>query len=148
MNKAASAYVLDTSAWLTLIEDEAGSDTVQEILEQAQAGEAVVLVSFMSFMEVYYITLQDRDETEALERVNLIAALPVLRVESTGGLNILAAELKAAHRLSVADAWIAALAKERGATLVHKDPEFKQVEGEVNVLELPYKLTAEGGHAA
>ena len=43
------------------------------------------------------------------------------------------------HRLSVADAWIAALAKERGATLVHKDPEFKQVEAEVKVLELPYK---------
>jgi predicted nucleic acid-binding protein len=104
-------------------------------LEQAEDGETVVLVSFMSFMEVY--------EGEALERVNLIAALPVLRVESTEGLNILAAELKAVHRLSVADAWIAALAKEREATLVHKDPEFKQVEGEIDVLELPYKTVAE-----
>jgi ribonuclease VapC len=139
MSKAMLAYVLDTSAWLTLIEDEAGSDMVQEILEQAKASEVVVLVSFMSFMEVYYVTLQERDEKEALERVNLIAALPVLRVESTRALNILAAELKAIHRLSVADVWIAALAKERGATLVHKDPEFKQVEGEVKVLELPYK---------
>lgn len=139
MNKATLAYVLDTSAWFTLIEDEAGSDTVQEILEQAKAGEAIVLVSFMSFMEVYYITLQERDENEARERVDLMAALPVLRVESTRALGILAAELKAVHRVSVADAWIAALAKERGATLVHKDPEFKQVEAEVKVLELPYK---------
>jgi predicted nucleic acid-binding protein len=139
MGKAMPAYVLDTSAWLTLIEDEAGSDAVQEILEQTQAGDAIVFISFMSFMEVYYITLQERDEKEALERVNLIAALPVLRIESTEALNVLAAELKAAHRLSVADAWIAALAKERGATLVHKDPEFKQVEGEVEVLELPCK---------
>jgi len=38
MSKATLAYVLDTSAWFTLIEDEAGSDTVQEILEQAKAG--------------------------------------------------------------------------------------------------------------
>jgi len=38
-------------------------------------------------------------------------------------LSILAGRLKADHRLSVADAWIAALAKERDATLVHKDPE-------------------------
>lgn len=44
-------YVLDTSAWLTLIEDEAGADQVQELLEKARAGEAVVLVSFMSFTD-------------------------------------------------------------------------------------------------
>lgn len=133
------AYVLDTSAWLTLIEDEPGSDLVQEVLEQAQDGESVVWVSFMSFMEVYYITLQERDTAEALERVRLIGALPILRIESTEALNVMAAELKAAYRLSVADAWIAALAKERGATLIHKDPEFKQVEDEIKVLELPYK---------
>ena len=40
----------------------------------------------------------------------------------------------------MADAWIAALAKERGAMLVHKDPEFDQIEGVVEVLELPYKI--------
>ena len=139
MNKATLAYVLDSSAWLTLIEDEPGSKIVQGILEQARDGEAVVFVSFMSFMEVYYITLQECDEKEALARVNLIAVLPVLRVESNEALNVMAAEFKAAHRLSVADAWIAALAKERDAMLVHKDPEFKQVEDEIQVLELPYK---------
>lgn len=48
--------------------------------------------------------------------------------------------LKADHRLSVADAWIAALAEERGATLVHKDPEFEQVEATIKVLKLPYKV--------
>ncbi|MEA3459958.1 MAG: PIN domain-containing protein [Chloroflexota bacterium] len=142
MNKAASAYVLDTSAWLTLIEDEAGAEAVQDILEKVQTGETIVLVSFMSFMEVYYITLQERDVNEARERVNLRAALPVLRVESTRTLGVLAAELKAAHRLSVADAWIAALAKERDATLVHKDPEFERVEAVVKVLKLPYKSVA------
>jgi predicted nucleic acid-binding protein len=94
----------------------------------------------MSFMEVYYITLQERDVDEALERVELMAAIPALRVESTRALGILAAELKGAHRLSVADAWIAALAKERDATLVHKDPEFEQVETIVQTLKLPYKV--------
>lgn len=38
-------------------------------------------------------------------------------------LSILAGRLKADRRRSVADAWIAALAKERDATVVHKDPE-------------------------
>ena len=57
MSAARDIYVLDTSAWLTLIEDEAGADSVEELIAQARAGEIVVLVSFMSFMEVYYITI-------------------------------------------------------------------------------------------
>jgi len=142
MSEAIDVYVLDTSAWLTLIEDEAGADSVQELLEKARAGEIVVLVSFMSFMEVYYITLQERDKSEAQARLDLMATLPALRVDSTTALGLLAGELKANHRLSVADAWIAALAKERQATLVHKDPEFEQVEATLKVLKLPYKASS------
>jgi len=141
MSEPLSVYVLDTSAWLTLIEDEAGSDVVQQVLEDAKAGEAIVLVSFMSLMEVYYITLQERDAKEAQKRLDLIEALPVLRVESTPSLTTMAAELKAPYHLSVADAWIAALAKEREAVLVHKDPEFEQVEPLIQVLKLPYKVS-------
>jgi predicted nucleic acid-binding protein len=36
-----------------------------------------------------------------------------------------AGKIKAAYRLSVADALIAAVAKLHQATLVHKDPEFE-----------------------
>lgn len=142
MSEAIDIYVLDTSEWLTLIEDEAGADSVQELLVRARANEVVVLVSFMSFMEVYYITLQERDPVEAQTRVKLMTASPGLRVDSTEALGVLAGELKAKHRLSVADAWIAALAKERNATLVHKDPEFEQVESAIKVLKLPYKTSA------
>ena len=76
MSEATGVYVLDTSAWLTLIEDEAGTEIVQALLKKAGAGEVTVLVSFMSFMEVYYIALQERDAKEAQERVDLMAALP------------------------------------------------------------------------
>lgn len=115
---------------------------MQGILQDARTGAVVVLVSFMSFMEVAYITLQERGEDEALTRLNLMAALPILRVESTESLGTLAGELKASHHLSVADAWIAALAKERNATLVHKDPEFEQVGAVIQGLKLPYKVQA------
>ncbi|TES91021.1 MAG: PIN domain-containing protein [Anaerolineales bacterium] len=90
-------------------------------------------------MEVMYITLQERDLSEADERVNLMAALPITRVESNSSLGIFAAKLKANYHIFVADAWIGALAKERNATLVHKDPEFEQIEGVIQVLKLPYK---------
>ena len=95
----------------------------------------------MSLMEVYYISLQERGQVEAQERVTLLAALPMVRVESSESLGVQAGAFKAAYRLSVADAWIAALAQERDATLVHKDPEFEQVESTIKVVKLPYKTT-------
>ena len=140
MKEIIDVYVLDTSALLAFIEDEAGADIVEKLLEQAKAGKIAILISFMAFMEVYYITLQERDETEAEERLQLMNSLPRKRVESTKTIGIIASKFKANYHLSVADAWIAALAKERNAILVHKDPEFEQVETEINVLKLPYKV--------
>ena len=141
MNETPELYVLDTSALLTLIEDEPGADVVQDVLQRSREGKVGVLVSFMSFMEVHYITLQERDADEARVRVDLITSLPVLRVESTESLGQIAGELKAEHRLSVADAWIAALAKERNAVLIHKDPDFEHVKS-LQVLALPYKVVS------
>lgn len=132
-------YVFDTSALLSLIEDEAGADMVQNVMETAISGDVRILVSLMSFMEVFYITMQERGIEEAETRVDLMESLPITRVESTTSLGMTAAKLKAKHRISVADAWIAALALERRAVLIHKDPEFEQVEDEIEVLKLPYK---------
>ncbi len=139
MSESLPLYVLDTSAWLTLIEDESGADTIQQLLEAAQAGEVILLTSFMSYMEVFYITLQERDVDEARERLALMAALPTQRVESSKALGVSAAKLKAHYRLSVADAWIASLANEHKAILVHKDPEYEQVATLIEVKTLPYK---------
>jgi predicted nucleic acid-binding protein len=52
-------------------------------------------------------------------------ALPIEWLHSSDRLLTKAAEFKALHSLSLADAWIAACAAEQGATLLHKDPEFK-----------------------
>jgi len=51
-----------------------------------------------------------------------------------------AAALKARFRLSFADALIAAIASECGATLLHKDPEMDALAGLVDLESLPYKL--------
>ena len=139
MKETVHIYVLDTSALLAFIEAEAGADVVEALLEQATSEKIVILVSFMTFMEIYYITIQEHDETEARERVQLMNSLPILRVDSTETIGIFASQFKANYHLSVADVWIVALAKEQNAILVHKDPEFEQVETEINVLKLPYK---------
>lgn len=47
--------------------------------------------------------------------------------------------VKASHRLSLADAIIAAFALRQNAVLVHKDPEYEALAGEVELEALPYK---------
>ena len=48
------AYVLDTSALLTLRSDEPGAKQVAEFLAQAHSGETVCYGCFISLMEVLY----------------------------------------------------------------------------------------------
>ena len=48
-------------------------------------------------------------------------------VEASEPLLERAAGIQACHSLSLADAWIAAAAQQIGATLLHKDPEFRSV---------------------
>ncbi len=48
---------------------------------------------------------------------------------------------KADYKVSLADAWIAAVARPRDAVLVHKDPELEALEGLVQMKALPYEST-------
>lgn len=52
-----------------------------------------------------------------------------------------AGRLKANHRVSLADALIAAFTFQHDAILIHKDPEYEAVAGEVSLEALPYKRT-------
>ena len=132
-------YVLDSTAFLTMFEDEAGADTVQDLLDRANKSEILVFVSFVTFTEIFYITLREKGEEEAQKRTKLMDALATTRIESSKELSLIAGRLKAACRLSFADAWIAATAIFYDATLIHKDPEFEQLEDKLKALKLPYK---------
>ncbi len=105
-NEDETVYVFDTSAWLALIEDEPGAEMVQDVLEGTASGKIEVFVSFMSYIEVFYITLQEREIEEAQIRLRIMDSLPITRVESTVSMAMNAARLKAKHRVSVVDAWI------------------------------------------
>ena len=131
--------MLDSTAFLTMFEDEAGSDTVQDLLEQANTSEILVFVSFVTFTEIFYITLREKGEEEAQKRIKLMDALATTRIESSKELSLIAGRLKAAYRLSFADAWIAATAMFYDAILVHKDPDFEQLEDKLKALKLTYK---------
>ncbi len=132
---AGGPYLLDTSALLTLIEDEPGSDRVEEVLK-----DAAILLPWPVLMETYYITLQERGRAEADRRY---ALLRQLRAEILWSMDepilLTAARLKAEYRISLADAVVAAYAIRNKAILIHKDPEFDALSGLLVMEALPYK---------
>ena len=117
-------WLLDTSALLTLRDDEAGADAVAEVLGQAQAGKARCLGCFISLMEVLYRVWKDEGEPAGRLAYEQCLALPMEWVHESPELLQAAARYKATARLSQADAWIAASAELSDAILLHKDPEF------------------------
>jgi ribonuclease VapC len=131
--------VLDTSALFAYIDGENGADEVERILNSAARNRCWIFISFISLMEIYYIAWQEKSETIAKELVNIVKALPLQIVESSERLILSAGRLKALHRLSLADAIIAATAMEHSALLVHKDPELEIRSSYIQVLQLPYK---------
>jgi len=131
-------YVLDTSALLCLIEAEEGMADVEKIIRHHGPG-GRVSVSFISMMEFFYINHIERGESVARQRFTLLKELPLVVVESDEELCLIAGHIKASHRLSVADAWVAATAHRLGAILVHKDPEFEPLAGDLLLHPLPYK---------
>lgn len=128
-------FVLDTSALLTLIEDEAGADRVEQVLSEGQ-----VWLPWLVLLEATYITRQEQGEAEAEYRYAMLKQLPVTVVWEMDEPTLLtAARLKATHRLSLADAIIAATALQQKAILLHKDPEFEALADQVSLEPLPYK---------
>jgi len=135
VEEESSPYLLDTSALLSFIEDEAGADRVEKALKQS-----TTLIPWMVLLETYYITLQEEGQAEADRRIALIKQLKVKIVWDMDEPTLLTAgRLKADHRVSLADAVIAAFAIRRAAVLMHKDPEFEALTGLLQMESLPYK---------
>jgi predicted nucleic acid-binding protein len=130
-------YLLDTSALLTLRDNEPGADRVAALLAEARRREAVCLGCFISLMEVLYRVWKDEGERAGRLAHEQCLALPIEWVHESRELLEAAAALKATHSLSLADAWIAAAAVLHAAILVHNDQEFAGVP--VDQDALPYR---------
>lgn len=130
-------WLLDTSALLALRDDEAGADEVAALLTKAQTGKARCFGCFITLMEVLDRVWKDEGEAAGRLAHAQCLALPIEWLHETPEMLETAARLKATQRLSFADAWIAATAELKAATLVHKDLEFSALPLPQQIL--PYK---------
>ena len=112
--------LLDTSAILTLIEDEAGADRVEEALRTP-----TTIVPWPVLLETHYISLREVGQAEADRRLALLKQLAVTIVWGMDEATVLtAARLKAEHPISLADAMIAAFALRVGGLITRNRKHF------------------------
>jgi predicted nucleic acid-binding protein len=128
-------YLLDSSALFTLIEDEPGAEKVETLLRERE-----IIIPWLCLMELHYISQQEQGLTEADRRYALLRATrATILWQSTEPILLTAARLKAQHRISLADSVIAAFAIAHKAVLLHKDPEYEALKGQLELEALPYK---------
>jgi ribonuclease VapC len=130
-----AAKVLDSWALIAFFEDEPAADDVERLLQQAAEGKQRLLMSVVNWGEVYYNTMREASREAAEQTAQEIAALPIdiIGVSDDLALAKQAAIFKATHKMSYADCFAAALAKQENAELITGDREFKAVEGKIQI---------------
>jgi len=128
-NGNCSKVVFDTEALLIFYLDEPGASKVQSYLEKVQRREINGYLSVVNFAEFVYI-VQRRDAYSAEEKEKNLRAFGLEIVPALdNNLWRVAANFKAKHALSLADAFAAATAKVKRASLaVGRDQEYKQLD--------------------
>jgi predicted nucleic acid-binding protein len=125
--------VLDSFALLAYLRDEGGAEFIQGVLEKASRRDTPVFMTEVNYAEVKYIILREDGEEAWKVVAASLGSLPIEFVPASRTLADTAADFKASHRISLADAFAAALAKERKTELITGDPEFKPLEKEIKI---------------
>jgi predicted nucleic acid-binding protein len=125
------ATVFDSYTVLALFFEEPGAEVVEEILHEAAMADKPVLITAMNWAEVLYRMKRKRGDDGVATAKRFQATMPLDVAVVDRAMAETAAEFKAAHKISLADGFAAALAKQKQADLVTGDPEFKAVEDEL-----------------
>lgn len=133
MARRAKAVVLDSWAVLAYLEDEAAGSAVAKIIAEAHEHGTALLMTTVNVGEVWYIVAREVSETDAEHAIGDLMQLGIQFVDADWRITRIAATFKAKHRMSYADCFAVALAKDQRAELVTGDKEFRQVDRDVKV---------------
>lgn len=127
--------VLDSWALMAFFEDEPAAAAVEELLEQASKEKHRLFLTSVNWAEIYYSTMREVSQEAAEQHAQAIASLPIEIIGVGDDLKLArqAAILKASYRISLADAFAAALSKEKKAELVTGDHEFEPLGREIKI---------------
>ena len=133
MARRPKALVLDSWSVLAYLEDEPAGHQVADIIADAHEDGTALMMTVVNAGEIWHITARETSEDAADRTIMELAQLGIQFFDADWKLAREASRFKVKGKMSFADCFAAALAKENKADLVTGDPEFKQVESEVKI---------------
>ncbi len=127
------AAILDSYALLVFLRGKPGEELVTSLLEKAGEKDAPLHMTEVNYAEVNYQVIRQDGADRWAEIARELPAPAIEFHSATRPLADRAADFKARHKLSLADAFAAALAKEKKAELVTGDPGFKALDKEIAI---------------
>jgi ribonuclease VapC len=128
--------VLDSYALLALLFRERGHGRVVSRFERAVQEGRPLLITSVNWAEVRYMIERKLGVARWREAREKLLGLPLDVVPAGQELAEAAGAIKAAHRMSLADCFAAALARRLKADLYTGDPEFAAVENDIKIVWL------------
>jgi predicted nucleic acid-binding protein len=129
----APPVVFDSHALLKLLRDEPGAEEVEKILIEAARRDERAHMTEVNYAEVQCIVRRKDGEAAWQTIARELVAAPIQFHVADRVLADSAADFKTRFKISLADAFAAALAKKQNADLVTGDPEFKPLEKEIGI---------------
>jgi len=128
--------VLDSFALIAYFRDEPGAEVVETLLVTAGKKDSPLHMTDVNYAEIKYSIVKKDGAQAWAEAAKVLQGLPIDFHPTSRALADTAADFKVRFKISLADAFAAALAKERNTELVTGDPEFKALEKEMRILWL------------
>jgi predicted nucleic acid-binding protein len=135
---SARRFVLDANALFGFFEGRhVVAEKMRHLLGEALRQDLPLLISAVTWGEVFYIAWRRHGERNAREAEARLERMPIAVIPVDRERASRAGALKEKHGLGYADALAAELAIEQGAWLVTADPEFSKVGKGLLVYSLP-----------
>ena len=128
--------VLDSYAVLAFLFQERGHEKVVALFEKAAESDKALLIAAPNWAEVRYMVERKVGLAQWRETRAKLLGLPIEIVPVDQDLAEMAGEIKAHKKMSLADCFAAALAKQRKAEVYTGDPEFRAVESDLKIIWL------------
>ncbi len=133
MARKPKTVVLDSWAIMSYLQDEPSAGKIADIIADAHEDKVPLLMSVVNAGEVWYIIARRTSEAVADRSIRELKQLGIEWVDADWDIVHEAGRFKAKHKMSFADCFAVALAKQKKALLLTGDPEFKQVEQEITI---------------
>lgn len=133
MSAVNKPLVLDSWAVIALLEGKPAGEQVASLILSAQTQNVPIFISIINAGELWYILAREVSESEANQSIESLINMGIAIENINWEITLKAAWFKTTHRLSYADCFAAALAYSKDALLVTGDPEFKQLESQINL---------------